>query len=50
MNNGTSLRPRRRSIAGEVTAAGILLAVLSPALAAPLGLAWRVLKWAAGTP
>lgn len=26
----------------------VVLVVLSPLLAAPLGLAWRVLQWAAG--
>ena len=40
--------PRRRSPAAEACGTIVALAILTPALAVPVGLAWRVLRWAAG--
>jgi len=42
----TPLKARNR--ATDTAAAILLTIVLSPALALPLGLAWRVLAWTAG--
>lgn len=44
--NGTELKARNRVT--DIVAGTIVTIILTPALAAPVGLAWRVFHWAAG--
>lgn len=46
LTNGHDLKSPPRASDALTTLAG--LAVLSPVLALPVGLAWRALRWAAG--